>query len=228
MMAFMAAGTMLAVAGIWLMLRETASGQAAQIVLGPLKIQSAPAGFSVFVAGAAAFTSPIVAPETTEDLIEKVASARGAGLAELGPSPERAPAKAGMPTGLVPSDAEPDNDERSGAATVRDGNLAGGQHAGENADWFRLDTADLANRRIAVRISERTRDCLAHFYDGGQSYIGLVALVPDRNEFELEVGENESFWVQLTCMRAEIDDPYQVSFDAVPEMSARTAPEEAD
>jgi hypothetical protein len=216
MVAFLAAGCILAIAGIWLMLKETASGEAAKIAVGPMEVQSASVGFSVFLVGASAFTTPIVAPETTQALIERLTLVRSAGLAEISASEQRAPAAA-LPAGLVPSDPEPDNDRRDGAAPVQAGDLAGGRHAGENADWFRLDTADLGDRRIAVEISERTGDCFAHFYDGGQAYMGLVSLVPGRNQFELDVNANASFWVHLACLRPGVDDPYHVSFQPIPE-----------
>lgn len=216
MMALLAGGGTLAAAGIWLMLRETASGEPLKFALGPVQVQSASIGFSVFLAGASAFTAPLVAPESTEELVDTIMEMAGGGLAEVGPTQHRA--NGGLPIGLVPKDAEPDNDTRAGAATVRAGDLAGGFHDGENIDWFRLDVSDYAGRRIVVELTERATDCFAHFYDGAQTYMGLVDLQAARNVFELDVNDNESFWLQLSCTRDGIDDPYHLTFLPVPQV----------
>lgn len=215
MLAIMAAGGAIAAAGIWLMLRETATGGAAKIAVGPVQFQSASVGFTVFLAGSTAFTAPLVAPEATEKLFEKVATATSGGLADIGPTRGKQ-AGSSAPDGLMPADAEPDNDTIEGAALVRVDDLAGGEHNGQNSDWFELDTADLGDRRIAVEISEQIEDCYAHFYDGQQNYMGLVSLVPGRNQFDLEVNDNRSFFVQLSCMKSSALDHYYVTFRAMP------------
>lgn len=215
MMALLAGGGTLAAAGIWLMLRETASGAPVKFALGPVQVQSASIGFSMFIAGASAFTAPLLAPESTEELVDSIMEMAGGGLAEVGPTQRRA--NRGMPEGLVAKDAEPDNNTREGAATVRAGDLAGGSHDGEDVDWFRLDVADYDGQRIIVELTERAKDCFAHFYDGAQAYMGLVDLQAARNVFELDVNDNESFWLQLSCTREGIDAPYHLSFEAVPQ-----------
>ncbi|WP_424932821.1 hypothetical protein [Amaricoccus macauensis] len=212
MLAFMAAGGALAAAGIWLILRESAAGGAAKIAIGPVEMQSASVGFTVFLAGATSFTAPLVAPEATEELFERAAVATRGGLADLGPT--RRDTATGLPDGVMPADPEPANDTIEGATLVRVGDLAGGFHDGQNSDWFQLDTGELVNRRIAVEISEKIEDCYAHFYDGQQAYLGLVSLIPGRNQFDLDVNDNASFYLQLSCMKESAADAYTIIFDA--------------
>ncbi|MCB1352999.1 MAG: hypothetical protein KDK03_09700 [Rhodobacteraceae bacterium] len=212
MLAFMTGGGLVALAGLWLMLREGVSGAAAKLALGSFEVQSTSAGFAVFLAGTAAFTAPLVAPESTKALVERVMPA-GAGPADFGLTVERT--ALGSVTGLIPADKEPDNNAVEGAAVVRPGDLAGGTHSGDDPDWFLFDTRSLENQRVEVEIEERGEGCHAHFYDGQQQYMGLVSLVPGRNLFRLDVNNNEAFFAQLTCLETVGTQAYHVSFGAV-------------
>ncbi len=221
MLAFMAAGGTLAAAGIWMMLRESAEGVATKVAIGPVQVQTSAVGFTAFLTGATIFTVPLIAPEASEKLFERVTTVSQGGLADLGQGKKRMDQS--MPSGVVPSDAEPMNDTIDGAALVQPGDLAGGQHTGQNSDWFQLDTSSAANRRIEVEISERIEDCYAHFYDGQAAYMGLVSLMPGRNQFDLDVNDNASFYLQLGCMKQSADDHYYVTFEIKPEQVAAGA-----
>jgi hypothetical protein len=213
MIVLMVGGAIVAAAGILLMLREGVGGGAAKIAIGPVHLQSSSAGFAIFVAGSVAFAAPLILPESTQTLVERVISARG-GLADLGPTIERAASRTGA-DGMLSTDEEPDNDSVDGAGPVRPDDLAGAIHSGDNVDWFRFDTSALAGARILVTISERTDGCHAHFYDGRQAYLGLVTLVTGHNQFKLDVTDNESFFVRLSCMPNVRDLQYQLRFEAI-------------
>ncbi|MEM8572601.1 MAG: hypothetical protein AAGG56_17085 [Pseudomonadota bacterium] len=226
MLALIAVGGVLAAAGVWLMLRETAAGEPARIAMGSLQIQSASIGFTAFLTGASVFTAPLVAPETTEAVVERVVNTLERTLIRKEPEAIRRARDPATPDMVQAADPEPENNAVEGAYPIHEGMIAGGAHSGLDPDWFKLVTDGENITRITVEISQRVHDCYAHLYDSQQYYLGLVDLVPGRNRFTLDVNASDGFLLQLNCTREGISAPYSLMFLASREPPTEEAPQE--
>lgn len=122
----MSAGAIFSLAGLWLMFRPAAEGEAAKIEVFGLKFQSSSAGLLVFLIGAAFLAVPIFVPERPESTPAEANPANSQGeRPDLAPPRERASGK----------EIEP-NDGYEEANQIEAGDsIAGHVHKGSD-DWF--------------------------------------------------------------------------------------------
>lgn len=203
----MGGGGLLSVAGFWLMLKEGPGGAGAKIGLGNLQISASSAGFAVFFTGLATFSAPIVAPNSTHEVIARIAPA------SLRPGSD--PSSFIRAGGHFGMDDEPRNDRMEGATLVELGQLVGGTHSGTDVDWFKFDLSQRPTGQIEVEISEGASGCRASFFDGEKRYLGLDPLDRGRNTLQVVTAGMDDVFVKLDCAETAGIDSYTITYSQV-------------
>jgi hypothetical protein len=191
----MGGGGLLSMLGFWLMLREGPGGGGTKLGFGSMQVPTSTAGFAIFFGGLAAFSAPIVAPDSVHQAIVQIAPAK------LRPGPGD-PASFVRARGQMTGDDEPRNDRLEGATFLAIGQLLGGTQSGKDVDWYELELEPVAARRVEVDLAGEARGCRASFFNTDRRYLGLKPLSRGRNHLELGQSGDARMYLKIDCMEA--------------------------